>query len=183
MSYRLRNAVLRDRPALTSLIARSARTLSAGHYKAEQVEGALTGAFGVDTQLIDDGTYFVIETDAGEIVACGGWSYRRTLFGGDTRPERDVTELDPSADPARIRAFFVDPHHARKGLGTMLLEKCEHEARARGFARSELMGTLPGVRLYAARGYAAQPQILYEVSPGVHIEFVPMTKNIGSISL
>jgi GNAT superfamily N-acetyltransferase len=179
MPYRLRSAVPDDRPALTSLIARSARILSVGDYKAEQIEGALRGAFGVDTQLINDGTYFVIETDTRELVACGGWSYRRTLFGGDSRPERDAAELDPSTDAAKIRAFFVDPRHVRKGLGTLLLEKCESEARARGFARAELMGTLPGVRLYAARGYVAQPRVLYEASPDVHIEFVPMTKNIG----
>jgi GNAT superfamily N-acetyltransferase len=178
MSYRLRAAVLDDRPSLTSLIARSARALSTADYRAEQIEGALRGAFGVDTQLIHDCTYFVIEA-AGEIVACGGWSYRRTLFGSDSRLERDAAELDPRTEPAKIRAFFVHPQHTRKGLGTMLLQECEREARGRGFARAELMGTLPGVRLYAARGYVAQPQVLYEVSPGVHIEFVPMVKVIG----
>jgi GNAT superfamily N-acetyltransferase len=180
MSYSLRNARLQDRPTLTALIARSARELSANDYRPEQVEGALRGAFGVDTQLITDGTYFVIETAAAEVVACGGWSYRRTLFGGDTRAERDAAELDPHTEPAKIRAFFVHPHHARKGLGTMLLEKCEGEARARGFARVELMGTLPGVRLYAARGYIARAPVIYEVSPGVNIEFVPMIKDLAA---
>jgi GNAT superfamily N-acetyltransferase len=173
----LRKASLEDREALQQLIARSARELSAGDYSPEQVEGALRGTFGVDSQLIGDGTYFVVESD-GVILGCGGWSYRRTLFGGDSGAVRDASELDPRTEPAKIRAFFVDPAHARKGIGTMLLEKCETEARGRGFTRVELMGTLPGVRLYAARGYVPAPMIRYEVAPGVPVEFVPMSKQI-----
>jgi len=171
----IRHATMEDRDALHELIARSARELSVGDYTPEQVEGALRGAFGVDSQLIRDGTYFVVE-DNGCIAGCGGWSYRRTLFGGDSRAERDAGQLDPDTDPAKIRAFFVDPAHARKGIGTMLLDKCESEARARGFSRVELMGTLPGVRLYAARGYVGSPMVHYEVAPGIAIEFIPMTK-------
>jgi GNAT superfamily N-acetyltransferase len=173
----LRNATLADRDVLRDLIARSARELSAADYRPEQVEGALRGAFGIDSQLIHDGTYFVVE-ESGVIVGCGGWSYRKTLFGGDARPERDAAELDPRTDPAKIRAFFVDPAHARKGIGTMLLEKCESEARLRGFSRVELMSTLPGIRLYSARGYVGVAQVQYEVSPGVAIEFLPMSKSI-----
>jgi GNAT superfamily N-acetyltransferase len=173
----VRNATLADRDVLRDLIARSARALSAADYRPEQVEGALQGAFGVDSQLILDGTYFVVETD-GVIAGCGGWSFRKTLFGGDQRPERDAAELDPRTDPAKIRAFFVDPAHARKGVGTLLLEKCESEARLRGFSRVELMSTLPGVRLYSARGYSGVQQVQYEVSPGVAIEFLPMSKSI-----
>jgi GNAT superfamily N-acetyltransferase len=173
----VRNATLADRDVLRDLIARSARELSAADYRPEQVEGALQGAFGVDTQLIHDGTYFVVE-DGGVIVGCGGWSYRKTLFGGDERPERDVAELDPRTDAAKIRAFFVDPAHARRGIGTLLLEKCESEARLRGFSRVELMSTLPGIRLYSARGYSGVEQVRYEVSPGVSIEFLPMSKSI-----
>ena len=177
MQYQLRQATLGDRPELESLIARSARELSTGHYRPEQVEGALRGAFGVDTQLIRDGTYFVVEIH-GRIVGCGGWSYRRTLFGGDTGSQRDPAELDPKVDAAKIRAFFVDPEHARRGIGTRLLQRCEAEAGARGFSSVELMGTLPGVQLYAARGYVPAGQVRYEVSPGVSIEFVPMTKDL-----
>jgi len=173
----LRNATLADRDVLRDLIARSARELSAADYRPEQVEGALRGAFGIDSQLIHDGTYFVVE-ESGVIVGCGGWSYRKTLFGGDARPERDAAELDPRTAPAKIRAFFVDPAHARKGIGTMLLEKCESEARLRGFSRVELMSTLPGIRLYSARGYVGVAQVQYEVSPGVAIEFLPMSKSI-----
>ena len=152
MQYQLRTATHADRPALRVLIARSARELGAADYRPEQIEGALQGAFGVDTQLIDDGTYFVAEA-AGRLVGCGGWSWRRTLFGGDSHSERNADELDPRTDAAKIRAFFTDPGCARRGIGRALLERCEAEARAHGFTRFELMGTLPGVRLYQALGY------------------------------
>src|SRR6202045_476667 len=132
----VRLATFEDREALRALIDRSARELSKGDYRAEQVEGALQGAFGVDSQLIQDGTYFVVEA-GGAIVGCGGWSYRRTLFGGDKRAERDSGMLDPRTDPAKIRAFFVDPAHARKGIGTLLLDKCESEARSHGYRSEE----------------------------------------------
>jgi GNAT superfamily N-acetyltransferase len=175
--YRLREAALDDLATLQALIARSARELSAGLYTPEQVEGALLGAFGVDTQLIRDGTYFVAEA-AGSIVACGGWSYRRTPFGSDDGRERDVTALDPATDHARIRAFFVDPAHARKGLGTLLLERCESEAASRGFTRCELTATLPGERLYAARGYVPARRISYALRPGLDIDFILMRKHL-----
>jgi len=175
MHYQLRRAIRADRPALQILIARSARELGAGYYRPEQIEGALQGAFGVDSQLIDDGTYFVAEA-AAKLIGCGGWSWRGTLFGGDSHTERSARELDPRTDAARIRAFFVDPACARRGIGRALLERCEAEARARGFTRFELMGTLPGVRLYQALGYIAGEPVHYPVAPGVTIEFVPMRK-------
>jgi GNAT superfamily N-acetyltransferase len=177
MSYQLRPATRADQSTLQLLIARSARELSRGDYTPEQVEGALQGAFGVDTQLIDDGTYFVAE-EAGQIIGCGGWSRRRTLFGSDSARERDAGELDPLQDAAKIRAFFVDPAHARRGIGRALLERCESEARARGFRRFELMGTLPGVRLYQAFGYRPGSLVHYPVADGVTIQFVPMSKEL-----
>lgn len=174
MSYQIRPATLADIPALESLIARSARELSKADYTPEQIEAALRGAFGVDTQLIRDETYFVIES-GGECIGCGGWSYRRTLFGSDARAERDASALDPQQDAAKIRAFFIDPAHARQGLGQALLEHCESQARAHGFSRCELMATLPGVRLYAARGYVAGELVHYPLgSSGLTIQFVPM---------
>ncbi|HUI59094.1 MAG TPA: GNAT family N-acetyltransferase [Steroidobacteraceae bacterium] len=175
MTYRIRQARLEDRPALQELIAESARALSAGDYRPEQVEAALRGTFGVDSQLIRDGTYLLAQAGAA-IAGCGGWSYRRTLFGGDSGAGRDASELDPRRDPAKIRAFFVHPAHARRGIASLLLEHCEQAARARGFRRIELMATLPGVRLYAARGYQGEAQVSYEIAPGVAIEFVPMSK-------
>ena len=173
----LRKAALADVPALTALIARSARGLSTADYRTGQIEGALRGAFGVDTQLLTDGTYFVAE-EAGRLVGCGGWSFRSTLFGSDARAGRDSSILDPKTQAAKIRAFFVDPGSARRGIGSSLLDRCEAEARAHGYARVELMATLPGVKLYAARGYVGGAQVRFEVGSGESIEFIPMHKNL-----
>jgi GNAT superfamily N-acetyltransferase len=177
MTLALRKAVFADIAALNTLIARSARGLSTEDYRAAQIEGALRGAFGVDTQLLADETYFVVD-DGGQIVGCGGWSFRSTLFGGDARAGRDSSTLDPATQAAKIRAFFVDPSHARRGIGSLLLEHCEREARARGFARVELMATLPGVKLYAARGYVGSSQVEYDLGGGEIIEFIPMSKSL-----
>ena len=175
MSITLRRAARADIPLLAGLIERSAHALSAADYTEAQVAGALRGAFGVDTQLVDDGTYFVAE-EGGVIAGCGGWSFRATLFGGDTRTDRDASMLDPRTHAAKIRAFFVEPIHARRGVGSLLLDRCETEAREQGFSRAELMATLPGVRLYAARGYVATQRVSYDLGNGEHIDFVPMSK-------
>ncbi|HKX99316.1 MAG TPA: GNAT family N-acetyltransferase [Steroidobacteraceae bacterium] len=174
-SYVIRKATAADTAALSGVIAKSARGLSAGYYESEEVEAALRGAFGVDSQLVDDGTYFVA-TEADEIVACGGWSRRRTLFGGDAFSVRDSTQLDPATDAARIRAFFVLPSHARRGIGKAILHRCESEAAAMGFSRFALMATLPGVDFYTALGYVADEPLLYDLGHGRTIRFVPMHK-------
>jgi len=142
MAITLRAATFADVPQIEALIARSARGLSADDYRPSQVEGALRGAFGVDTQLLIDRTYFAVE-EHGRLVGCGGWSFRSTLFGGDARADRDSSTLDPSTQAAKVRAFFVDPDNARRGIGTLLLEHCEKEARARGFSHVELMPHSP----------------------------------------
>ena len=129
----------------------------------------------MDTQLIRDGSYFVIEAGH-RLAGCGGWSRRRTLFGSDARADRDATELDPARDAARIRAFFIHPDFARRGLGTQLLERCEHDAITHGFASLEMMATLPGVRLYAARGYQGASPIDWPLGDGLTIRFLPMSK-------
>jgi GNAT superfamily N-acetyltransferase len=173
----LRKADLADIPRIQALIAHSARQLSKAHYRPAQIEGALRGAFGVDTQLLIDQTYFVAEED-GCIVGCGGWSFRATLFGSDARAGRDSTSLDPRIHAAKVRAFFVDPGHARRGIGSLLLERCEGEARDYGFSQAELMATLPGVRLYAARGYLGATPVQVDVGGGDSIEFIPMRKTL-----
>lgn len=173
----LRIALPADVPALRSLIERSARGLSTTEYRPAQVEGALRGAFGVDTQLLADRTYFVAEEN-GTIVGCGGWSYRATLFGGDSRGGRDASLLDPMTQAAKVRAFFVDPGHARRGIGSMLLERCEAEARAHGFTQVELMATLPGAKLYAVRGYVGDDRVHIDLGGGEIIEFIPMRKSL-----
>ena len=173
MAIVLRKATLDDVPRIEALIARSARGLSTADYRPSQIEGALRGAFGVDTQLLADQTYFVAEED-GRLVGCGGWSYRSTLFGSDARTDRDSSTLDPRTQAAKIRAFFIDPDSARRGIGSLLLEHCEQEARANGFARLELMATLPGVKLYAARGYIGADMVRFEVGGGASIVFIPL---------
>lgn len=175
MPISLRTAVLADVPQLEALIARSARGLSTDDYRPAQVEGALRGAFGIDTQLLADRSYFIAEDEA-QAVGCGGWSFRATLFGGDARAGRDSAMLDPRTQAAKIRAFFVDPAKARRGIGSLLLDRCENEARRHGFSQVELMATLPGVKLYAARGYVGTTMVHFDVGQGETIEFVPMHK-------
>jgi len=177
MTWHLRQATAADSAQIQELIGRSIRALGAADYSSEQIEGALQGAFGLDSQLIADGTYFVVEAQ-GRLIGCGGWSYRRTLFGGNARAGRDAGPLDPSTDAAKIRAFFVDPEAARRGIGSALLDHCEAEARRHGFRRAEMMATLPGKRLYEARGYVPGDKVHYPVGPGVAIEFVPMSKSL-----
>jgi GNAT superfamily N-acetyltransferase len=142
MQVTIRPATLEDIPALSVLIAESVRTLQAGFYSSAQMEGALGTVFGVDTQLIRDGTYFAAEGES-LLVGCGGWSRRKTLFGSDHVAQKDDTWLDPSQDAARIRAFFIRPGWERQGIGSRILAACESAAVARGFPRFELVATLP----------------------------------------
>ena len=173
MPFTLRVAVPADIPALTTLIERSARALSVGYYTPAEAEAAIRHVFGVDSRLIDDGTYFAVE-QGDTIVGCGGWSFRRTLYGGDQRPIGDRDTLDPATEAAKVRAFFVAPEHARQGIGRLLLDACFAAARAAGFARTELMATLPGVPLYAACGFAPIEQVTDVLPDGTPIRFVRM---------
>ena len=177
LAIALRKANFADIPRIEALIARSARELGARDYRPSQIEGALRGAFGVDTQLLVDETYFVAE-DAGRFVGCGGWSYRSTLFGGDAHAGRDPSTLDPRTQAARIRAFFVDPRDARRGIGSLLLERCEKEARDHGFCGAQLMATLPGVKLYAARGFVGADILRCDLGDGETMDFIPMRKSL-----
>jgi GNAT superfamily N-acetyltransferase len=158
---------------LQQLIARSARGLSAGYYTPEQTEALLRYVFGVDTQLIEDHSYFLIEVE-GDIVACGGWSKRATLFGGDQAKTGADPLLDPSLEPARIRAFFVDPRMARRGLGRQLLARCTTAAKAAGFKSLELVSTLPGEPLYLASGFAVTERFDLTLPEGVRVPVARM---------
>jgi GNAT superfamily N-acetyltransferase len=178
MSLALRLATRADIPLLERLIADSSRGLARGDYSDAQIEGALDGSWGVHSQLIDDGTYFVAEVE-GRIVGCGGWSYRETRFGGDRYADRSAAKLDPARDAARIRAFFVHPDWARRGIATALLERCEAAAAASGFRRLELVATLPGWRLYRTRGYRGDERQSGPLPNGLEIEFIVMTKSLG----
>jgi GNAT superfamily N-acetyltransferase len=175
MPLRLRAAEPSDSAALGALIERSARALSAGFYTERETEAAIRYVFGVDSQIIADGTYFVVEESA-HIVGCGGWSRRSTLYGGDQRPVGARDLLDPMTEAAKIRAFFVDPEHARRGIGRLLLDACTEAARAAGFSRLELMATLPGVPFYAANGFAEEARVTDMLPDGTALRFVRMAR-------
>ena len=171
----IRGATDEDVVVLGALIAASVQVLQANDYTAEQRDGALGTVFGVDTQLIRDGTYYVVE-HAGEIVGCGGWSRRRTLFGSDQKAGREDAVLDPKKDAARIRAFFVKPGWERRGIGTLIMRTCEAAAAAEGFRRLELGSTLTGVGLYRAHGFVAEEEIQVPLGNGLMLPVVKMSK-------
>ncbi len=162
----LRFAQRADIPALRDLIARSGRELSVGYYSPPQADSITRYVFGVDTQLIDDQTYFAIE-DKDRIVACGGWSKRRTLFGGDQAKSGPDPLLDPGTESARIRAFFVDPSMARRGFGRQLIRACVTAAKHAGFSSLELVSTMPGEPLYLASGFAILERFELALPDGV----------------
>ena len=190
-----------DVAALGALIPLSVRELKGSHYSTEQVEAALGSVFGVDRQLIADGTYYVVEKAPGDarisaevpaagepslpvagaashIIGCGGWSKRKTLFGSDHQTNRDDAELNPAEDSARIRAFFVHPGWARCGLGRAILDRCEKAIRVAGFKSIELAATLPGVPFYSACGYASGERRDVPLQSGLRLAIVRMTKRL-----
>ena len=175
---RLRQARLEDVERLEALIDASVRVLQAADYGADQIERALNDVFGVDRRLIQDETYFVVEAGA-DLVACGGWSFRRTLFGADAVHSRDDALLDPAAEPAKIRAFFVAPGFARRGLASRLLVVCEAQAAARGFASLELGATLTGEPFYARHGYGVSERLEAPLADGLGLPIVRMRKALG----
>src|SRR5277367_3560253 len=195
----VRTAVEADIPQLRKLIDASVRALQAEDYSASQIDHALQTVFGVDSQLIADRTYFVVEAEPaeesaspGEIVpdgeprrepalaGCGGWSRRKKLYGGDTWTAQRFELLDPAADAAKIRAFFIAPEFARMGVGTRILQACEESAFAEGFRRFEMGATLTGVKLFGARGYVEKERIALDVGGGESIEVVRMEKRVAA---
>jgi GNAT superfamily N-acetyltransferase len=187
MENRVRLAQPVDIPVLRRLIDASVRGLQARDYTAAQIEGALASVYGVDTQLIADGTYFIVEVQSpGQattpaewtIAGCGGWSKRKTLYGGDHCDGREDSLLDPRLDAAKIRAFFIHPGWARRGLGSLILDACENAARAAGFTRLEMGATLTGVRFYQARGYASIETISVPLPGSESMPIVRMGKQI-----
>ncbi|MFZ0213650.1 MAG: GNAT family N-acetyltransferase [Candidatus Acidiferrales bacterium] len=176
----IRWAVIADIPALTALIDASVRGLQARDYTPAQIEGALKTVYGVDTQLIADGTYFVVEERRADLPAalagCGGWSKRKTLYGADHCAGREDSLLDPLRDAAKIRAFFVHPDWARRGIGTMILNECEAAAKAAGFARLEMGATLTGVPFYRSKGYAELEHLSVPLPGGETLPIVRMAK-------
>lgn len=187
---RLRVALPEDVPLLNKLIEASARALQTEDYTPAQIEGALATVFGVDTQLIADGTYLVAEAPAlpkdkasharpaqgWVIVGCGGWSKRKTLYGSDHWTGREDALLDPRQDAAKIRAFFIHPDWARQGVGSVLLQVCEEAARAAGFTRYEMGATLTGAKLFGAKGYVPLKPISIPLNNGETLRVIQMEK-------
>lgn len=174
----IRRATPEDGPALDALIEASVRGLQTHDYTAAEIEGALGHAFGLDSQLIADGTYFVAETEEGVLVGSGGWSYRTTLCGGDHLPGREPARLDPAVDAAKIRAIFVHPAWARRGLGSLILAHCELQAQQAGFRQMEMGSTLTGVPLYTLRGYRELDRIMIPLLNGEKLTVVRMKKSV-----
>jgi GNAT superfamily N-acetyltransferase len=178
--FQIRLANQADVPELRILIKRSVRHLQRNDYTLAQIEGALGHALGLDTQLIEDGTYFaaVPMSQPDVIAGCGGWSYRKTLFGSDHGPHREVGLLDPATERAIIRAIFVDPSWARQGLGTLILKHCEDAALRAGFRRLEMGSTLTGVPLYSLKGYESRETVAIPLPNGEVLPIVHMVKDI-----
>jgi GNAT superfamily N-acetyltransferase len=174
----IRLATEADVPELAALVDRSVRALAVGFYSPEEIERSLVRVFGVDTQIVADRTYYVAEA-ARRPVGCGGWSRRRTLFGGDQMKGGEDPLLDPAVDAARVRAFFVDPAWARRGIGSGILRRSEATARAEGFHCAELVATLPGEPLYAAFGYERREEVRVDLGDGVVLRCWRMTKALG----
>jgi GNAT superfamily N-acetyltransferase len=173
----LRVATFDDVPALQALIESSARDLSKGYYSVEQIDAVVAHVFGVDTQLIVDGSYFTIEAPDG-LAAAGGWSARRTLYGGDQMKAGADPLLDPSTEPARIRAFFVHPRWARRGLARRLYVACARAAWDAGFRELELMATRPGEPFYLALGFTVVERVVATLPSGVTVPFARMHRAI-----
>lgn len=165
-----------DLPELRRLMERSIRGLLGAYLEAERVEASFE-IMGVDTALIDDGTYFVVEC-GGRVAGCGGWSRRATMFGGDHSAGRDARLLDPRREPARVRAMYTDPEFARRGVGRLVLSLCEAAAAGEGFTDVELVATVAGEPLYAACGYAVVERIDVPTSRGVSVPCARMAKKV-----
>jgi|SRR5277367_6543855 len=200
VELRIRQAVAADVPMLQRLIEASVRELQADDYTSEQMDGALESVFGVDSQLIADGTYLLAEvrvvepqslgtaSDAGSgggkksatewvIAGCGGWSKRKTLYGGDRWTGREDALLDPRLDAAKIRAFFIHPEWARRGVGSRVLEACEAAAREAGFTSYEMGATLTGAKLFGVKGYVAIERIEVALKNGQTLPVIRMAKH------
>jgi GNAT superfamily N-acetyltransferase len=178
-TFHLRVATTEDVAEIRRLIDASVRGLQAEDYSAAQIDGALATVFTVDSQLIADRSYFVAFAESGELAGCGGWSFRKTLYGGDHQIEKIAPErLDPAVDAAKVRAIFVHPKFARMGLGSLILAAAENAATEHGFSRFEMGSTLTGVTLYSLKGYREVSRVLAPVGAGEEIEVVRMVKEV-----
>jgi len=180
MSFTTRIATADDIPAIAALMDRAIAELQRPYLSDAEIASSQL-SMGLDTQLIADGTYVVVEDFDGRIVGCGGWSFRATLYGGDHNPAlRDAAPLDPAKDAARIRAMYTDPDYVRRGIGRMVLAANERAAKAAGFRRADLMATLAGEPLYLACGYEPIERVSKMSDGGVPVPGVRMGKALSS---
>jgi GNAT superfamily N-acetyltransferase len=170
-----RRAEVGDIPAIEKLIELSVRGLHGPHYSPQQIDASIGTVFGVDRQLVADGTYFVVEAD-GAIIGCGGWSRRASLCGSDTFRTGEDPLVDPGTDPARVRAFFVHPSWVRRGVGASIMERCEREIARAGFGRVVIMATLAGEALYSSFGYRSVERSEVAMPGGLSIAVIRMER-------
>lgn len=175
MSKSLRKAAGQDVSAIRSLLEQSAFELQRDTYSRAQIEAAMGPVFGVDQQMIQDSTYFVVENQDG-ILGCGGWSFREALFGGRSADDSEPRCLDPSTEPARVRAFFVSPRHARQGIGSMIMQMCETEIVNHGFHTAEISATLVGEPLHVSFGFTTTGYYEIELEGAAPMKVARMTK-------
>jgi len=173
LAHRL--AIRSDMEALKALMDLAISDLQKPFLNEDQIASSRT-IMGLDTQLIDDGTYFVVESE-GQLAGCGGWSRRATLYGGDQTPGRSAALLDPRKDPARIRAMYTHPNHTRKGVGRLIIALCEEAAKTEGFTRMEMVATLAGEPLYRSCGYASYENLVDDRG-GVGVPLLRMRKSL-----
>ena len=173
----VRVATRADLPAIAPVVTAAIEELQRAFLDPAQIASS-RAIMGVDTQLVDDGTYYVVEADGGAIAGCGGWSRRATLYGGDHSAGRDAALLDPTTEPARIRAMYTHPSYTRRGVGRLVLTRCEEAARAEGFRALELMSTLSGQPLYTAAGFTAVEH-LTDATGGAAVPLVKMRKDLA----
>lgn len=176
MTISVRLAVADDVPALVPLMQAAIEQLQRGYLDDAQIESS-KAIMGIDRQLIEDGTYFVVEID-GAIAGCGGWSRRATMYGGDHSAGRNASLLDPSTDPARVRAMYTHPAYARRGVGRLVLETCEAAAAAEGFTTLELMATRSGRPLYESFGFEPIEDV-EDATGGVAVPITRMRKRVA----
>ena len=177
MSGTLRQARPGDMVEIDELMKASVRDIFPAFYDADQTASSVVHIAHVDPQLIEDGTYFVIE-EAGELIGCGGWSRREKLYSGPAAQEGRARLLDPAKEPARVRAMYVRSDRTRRGLGTRILVACEAAARSDGYGRLALMATLPGVELYRRYGFTEDGPVTITLPDGVRLPCVAMSKAI-----
>ena len=179
MNITIRFAEMTDLEQIEALMKRSMKILGMGHYSEAQIDSCCQFVCVPDRQLLEDKTFFVAETETGILVGCGGWSFRNKLYAGPTDVPQKNEQLNPSTDPARIRAMFTDPDYGGKGIGSIILDRSEKSAKALGFSRGALGATLSGLSFYAAKGWIKMSEEQAILPDGTAIQVIQMEKHFS----